>query len=75
MTSPAWYSVLTYDPDVEDQHIGNCFTPQKGVKTPVLGQAGLRRALRKLESMGYEVRGRANAVSVLVERIAPDVKP
>jgi hypothetical protein len=57
------YRVLTYDPETDR------FTPQRGVKSGPWSLWGLRRALRKLRSMGYDTN--RNAPSVLVERIDP----
>jgi hypothetical protein len=42
------YYVETWDPEREK------FTPQKGVRKGPYSLFGLRRALRKLQGMGYE---------------------
>lgn len=55
------YYVTTWD--MERQK----FTPQTGVRTGPYSQFGLRRALRKLQGMGYET-SKHGGVSVLVER-------
>ncbi len=55
------YYVSTWDGERQK------FTPQKGVRTGPYSMFGLRRALRKLRSMGYDVK-RYFAPSVLVER-------
>ena len=54
------YYVTTIDPEKDR------FTPQKGVRTGPYTMFGLRKALRKLQSFGYEC-GRDDP-SVLVER-------
>ncbi len=54
------YDVTTYDPKTAG------FTPQAGVRRGPWTMFGLRKALRALRAMGYDV-GR-NAPSVLVER-------
>jgi len=54
------YYVLTWDTDKQD------FTPQKGVRTGPYSLWGLRKALRKLQQLGYSA-GKGDA-SVLVER-------
>ncbi len=55
------YYVSTWDSDLQE------FTPQVGVRTGPYCLGGLRKALRKLAAMGYDVK-RKGAVSVLVER-------
>lgn len=47
-------------------HEKHKWTPQRGVRTGPYTQFGVRRALRKLRSMGYET-GRENGFSVLIE--------
>lgn len=47
-TKQAGYYVHTIDPD------GDCFTPQIGVPEGPYTLMGLRKALRALQSMGYE---------------------
>jgi hypothetical protein len=58
------YRVLTYDIDLGK------FTPQKGVRQLAYGLGGLKRALRKLQSMGYPCNrsGDDSDPSVLIER-------
>jgi hypothetical protein len=53
------YFVTTWDSMKQD------YTPQPGVRTGPWSLFGLRRALRALRMMGYEVK-RPNAHSVLV---------
>lgn len=55
------YRVTTWDIERQD------WTPQSGVPTGPYTLFGLRKALRKLRSMGYDV-SRRGGVSVLVER-------
>lgn len=43
------YYVTTWDADLQK------FTPQKGVRTGPYSKWGLRRAMRKLRTMGYDV--------------------
>ena len=56
------YCVLTWDPERQR------FTPQSGVRQGPYTIWGLRKALRKLQAMGYDTR-RKGGHSVLVERI------
>lgn len=61
------YLITTRDPETDE------FTPQKGCPHKVNGVAGLRKALRKLQGMGYETRHGheelyCDAADVLVER-------
>lgn len=56
------YEVLTWDMDLQQ------FTPQKGVRRGPYTQFGLRKALRKLQTMGYDIT-RAGGVSIMVERV------
>ena len=65
----AAYSVLTWDTEAQ------AFTPQDGVPEIVHGVAGLRHAIRLLESMGYGSLPRENMPSVLIERIEPTSLP
>ncbi len=44
------YYVTTWDMDKQE------FTPQKGVRTGPYSLFGLRKALRKLKSLGYSAR-------------------
>lgn len=60
------YYVRTWD--LEKQ----CFTPQRGVRTGPYSLFGLRKALRKLQSLGYSAR-RSDSF-VLVEREDTRVK-
>ncbi len=60
MSKPT-YEVLTWDTDRQK------FTPQIGVRRGPWSLWGLRRALRKLNEMGYDTR-RAGAASVLVQK-------
>lgn len=60
MTKPT-YEVLTWDSDKGK------FTPQRGVRRGPWGKWGLRRALRALRDIGYDVH-RSGAPSVLVQR-------
>jgi hypothetical protein len=53
------YEVLTWDMDKQT------FTPQQGVRKGPYSKWGLRRALRKLRSMGYETT-KAGGVSVFI---------
>jgi hypothetical protein len=55
------YYVSTWDTDLEK------FTPQHGVRTGPYSLWGLRRALRKLQELGYDT-SRGGGFSVLVER-------
>ncbi len=54
------YYVTTYDCEKQ------CFTPQKGVRTGPYKLFGLRKALRKLRGIGYDI-SRASGHYVLVE--------
>ncbi len=54
------YEVLTWDMDKQ------AWTPQHGVRRGPYTRWGLRRALRKLKAMNYDIR-RHNAHSVLVQ--------
>jgi len=45
------YEIRTWDADLQD------FTKQNGVPCRVVGVAGLRKAMRSLQSMGYDRRG------------------
>lgn len=56
------YDVTTWDTDLQR------FTPQRGVRRGPYTLFGLRRALRTLRTMGYDIK-REFAPSVLVERI------
>ena len=56
------YEVMTWDIDKQ------AFTPQIGVRRGPYKLFGLRRALRKLNEMGYDTH-RADAPSVLVQEI------
>ena len=56
------YQVTTWDMETQS------FTPQKGVRKGPYSLFGLRKALRKLQAMGYDI-ARDDAPSVLVERI------
>lgn len=58
------YEVLTWDSDKSD------FTPQRGVRRGPYSQFGLRKALRKLRQIGYEI-NRASATAILVQRTDP----
>lgn len=58
----ASYYVKTWDTDRQE------FTPQQGVPVGPYTQFGLRRVLRKLRSIGYDVSPRECACSVLVSR-------
>lgn len=59
------YYVETYDPERER------FSPQPGVRKGPYSLFGLRKALRKLQAMGYE-RGRQDlSVSVWREPLEP----
>lgn len=58
-----YYYVYTYDAEKQE------FTPQKGIKCGRYSQFGLRKALRALRQIGYDVH-RAAAVSVYVEKRA-----
>ncbi len=58
------YDVLTWDMDRQE------FTPQQGVRRGPWSKWGLRRALRKLQKMGYDT-SRHGGVSVLVEECVP----
>ena len=60
MKKPLYY-VLTYDPETEE------FTPQAGVRCGPYTLFGLRKALRKLQDLGYDT-SRNGGFSVLVER-------
>ena len=55
------YRVLTWDAELQR------FTPQLGVKPGPYTRFGLRKPLRKLQTMGYSAD--RNDYSVLVERI------
>jgi hypothetical protein len=55
------YYVITFDPELDR------YTPQVGVRCGPYTLFGLRKALRKLESMGYDIR-RDYASAILVER-------
>ena len=59
------YRVRTYDADLEE------FTPQADVPEIVIGQLGLRRAIRELRSIGYPAdrSGCCSDPSVLIELI------
>ncbi len=57
----AKYYVRTWDMDLQR------FTPQQGVRTGPYSLFGLRAALRKLRTMGYDIK-RTFAPSVLIER-------
>ena len=57
----ATYYVTTWDGTREE------FTPQAGVRTGPYRLMGLRRPLRALRDMGYEV-NRSGGFSVLVEK-------
>ncbi len=59
-TKPRYY-VTTWDPERQR------FTPQASVRTGPYSQFGLRKALRKLQGMGYDT-SRAGGHCVLVER-------
>lgn len=56
------YRVLTWDIDRQK------FTPQPGVRSGPYTLFALRKVLRRLNHMGYDIK-RAFAPSVLVERI------
>lgn len=58
------YYVRTIDPDT------GRWTPQKGVRCGPYTQFGLRKALRKLRSMGYDT-SRQGGHCVLVEKECP----
>lgn len=58
------YFVTTWDCNKQK------FTPQQGVRTGPYSLFGLRKALKKLRDMGYEIK-RAGAFSVLVESDEP----
>lgn len=55
------YQIFTHDFDL------NKWTPQKGVKCGPYALFGLRKAIRKLQAMGYE--GTRDDPSVYVKRI------
>jgi hypothetical protein len=61
MSGKPKYEVLTWDMEKQD------FTPQRGVRRGPYSQFGLRRPLRVLEAMGYDIK-RSFAPSVLVKR-------
>lgn len=61
----ARYYVTTRDVERER------WTPQKGVKAGPYSLFGLRKALRKLNAMGYDT-SRDGGVMVLVERREPN---
>lgn len=61
MSSPH-YRIRTWDIELQR------FTPQRGVRSGPYTLFGLRKALRKLRQMGYEV-SRRGGFSVLVERV------
>lgn len=54
------YYVTTWDMERQE------FTPQRGVRTGPYSLFGLRKALRRLQDMGYETSKRGG-VSVLIE--------
>lgn len=56
------YYVTTWDTNLQR------FTPQIGVRTGPYSLFGLRRPLRKLRQMGYDIMPRGSAVSVCVVR-------
>lgn len=58
--APGRYYVTTYDWDKQE------YTPQKGVRTGPYTKFGLRKALRKLRTMGYCAD--RDDTSVLVEK-------
>jgi hypothetical protein len=60
--SEAKYEVTTWDMDLQE------FTPQPGVVAGPHSKWDLRRVLRRLRDIGYDV-NRADAHSVLVRRI------
>lgn len=60
-TTKPRYRVLTYDPE------SGRFTPQLGVRSGPYTLFGLRKALRKLQGMGYAAHRGDD--SILVERI------
>ena len=60
----ARYRVLTWDVDLQK------YTPQKGVRQGPYSLFGLRKALRKLKAMGYDI-FRQGAFPIMVERIEP----
>jgi hypothetical protein len=61
MSEKHYYDVTTWEPD------GGGFTPQVGCRRGPWSKWGLRKALRRLQELGYETR-RREAFSVLVER-------
>jgi len=62
MAKPTYYEVLTWD---MDRGMRGAWTPQKGVRRGPYSRWGLRKALRKLQGMGYETRKRSG-YSVLI---------
>lgn len=60
------YYVTTWDADLQK------FTPQRGVNDGPYSLFGLRKPLRRLRQMGYEI-DRAGAYSVLVKRRGPPI--
>ena len=59
MAETTTYDILTYD-----YKLGK-WTPQKGVRRGPYSKWGVKRALRKLQTMGYDARRGDPSVSVL----------